>query len=188
MKFYADTNRSFRQFQIGDMVYLKLQPFAQTSVAHRSCAKLTFKYFGPFKIVDKTGSTAYKLLLPELAVIHPVFHVSQLKQHIPNFAPVFTELPPAAFSEVVPPNPESILDHRLVRKGAITQVLIKWTGLPTEMSSWEDYNVIKTMFSHSSIWGPAGSSGGGTAGSSGVGTAMTMVAPEMEEENGGIGN
>jgi hypothetical protein len=90
------------------MVYLKLQPFAQTSVAHRSCAKLTFKYFGPFKIVDKTGSTAYKLLLPESAVIHPVFHVSQLKQHIPNFAPVFTELPPAAFSEVVPPNPESI--------------------------------------------------------------------------------
>lgn len=56
------------------------------------------------------------------------------------------------------------------------------------MSSWEDYNVIKTMFPHSSIWGPAGSSGGGTAGSSGVGTAMTMVAPEMEEENGGIGN
>lgn len=133
------------------MVYLKLQPFAQTLVAHRSCAKRTFKYFGSFKIVDKTGSTAYKLLLPELAVIHPVFHVSQLKQHIPNFAPVFTELPPAAFSEVLPPNPESILDRRLVKKGAsaVTQVLIKWTGLPTEMSSWEDYNVIKTMFPHS---------------------------------------
>jgi hypothetical protein len=45
-----------------------------------------------------------------------------------------------------------------VRKGssAITQVLIKWTGLPPEMSSWEDYNVLKSRFPNSAI-----SSGGG---------------------------
>lgn len=66
-------------------------------------AKLSFKYFGPFKIVDKLGSSDYKLLLPDTAAIHPVFHVSQLKQHTPNYAPMFSEIPLAAFSEDVVP-------------------------------------------------------------------------------------
>jgi hypothetical protein len=55
-----------------EWVYLKLQPFAQYSVTHRPCAKLPFKYIGPSKIIEKYGSAAYKLLLPELASIHLV--------------------------------------------------------------------------------------------------------------------
>lgn len=46
MKFYADKNRSFREFQVGDKVFLKLQSYAQALVVHRPCAKLAFKYFG----------------------------------------------------------------------------------------------------------------------------------------------
>jgi hypothetical protein len=72
MKYYADQNRSFRQYQEGDMVYVKLQPFAQSSVAHRPCAKLSFKYFGPFQILSRIGSAAYKLNMPKSAVVHPV--------------------------------------------------------------------------------------------------------------------
>jgi hypothetical protein len=73
MKLYADNNKTFLQFQIGEWVYLKPQPFAQSSVAHRPCAKLSFKYFGPFKNIEKYGHAAYKLLLPESAAIHLVF-------------------------------------------------------------------------------------------------------------------
>jgi hypothetical protein len=77
--------------------------------------------------------------------------------------PVFADIPPPASSEEVSPVPESILDRRLVRKGAaaVTQVLIKWQGVPTEMSSWEDYTVLRARFSSATIWGPDGTSEGG---------------------------
>jgi transposase InsO family protein len=44
MKEYADKNRTFRQFAVGDMVFLKLQPYIQSSVAPRASHKLLFKY------------------------------------------------------------------------------------------------------------------------------------------------
>jgi hypothetical protein len=45
IKNQADKHRSERQFVVGDQVYLKLQPYVQMSVAHRSCHKLSFRYF-----------------------------------------------------------------------------------------------------------------------------------------------
>jgi hypothetical protein len=115
-------------------------------------------------VVVKVGSAAYKLLLPESANIHPVFHVSQLKTHVPDYTPVFTELSPTVFPENVTPNPKRILDRRLVKKGSttITQILIKWEGIPVEMVSWEDYTLLQSRFPNSSISGPTGASGGGT--------------------------
>lgn len=44
MKFQADKKRSDLQFQPGDQVLLKLQPYVQTSIAHRPYPKLAFKY------------------------------------------------------------------------------------------------------------------------------------------------
>lgn len=162
MKFYADQQRTFRQFAVGDKVFVKLQLFAQTSVAYyRPCAKLSFKFFGPFQVIEKIGSVAYRLQMPDTVAIHPVFHVSQLKEFVPDHTPVFTQLPPAAFSDNSPPVPEAILDRRLVRKGsaAVVQILIKWRGLPSSMSSWEDYTVLKERFPAAAIWGPDASQG-----------------------------
>lgn len=76
MKHQADKNRSERSFNIGDLVYVKLQPYIHSSVAKRACHKLSFKYFGPFPVLARFGQVAYKLLLPETSQIHPVFHVS----------------------------------------------------------------------------------------------------------------
>lgn len=79
MKSQADKKHSDHSFAVGDMVYLKLQPYVQSSLAPRSNQKLGFKYFGPFKISDKIGSVAYKLDLPPSSTIHLVFHVSLLR-------------------------------------------------------------------------------------------------------------
>jgi hypothetical protein len=84
MKLRADRLRTDRQFQVGDMVLLKLQSYVQQSVISRPCPKLAFKFFGPYKIMERVGAMAYHLELPVLAQVHPVFHVSQLKPFIPD--------------------------------------------------------------------------------------------------------
>ena len=55
MKFQADKKRSFRSFNVGDSVYVKIQPYVQTSLAMRSSNKHSFRFFGPFKIEARIG-------------------------------------------------------------------------------------------------------------------------------------
>jgi ribosomal protein L21E len=86
MKHQADSKRSFRQFSVGDSVYLKIQPYIQTSLSSRS-----------FTIVDRIGRTAYKLALPPTSSIHDVFHVSQLKHALSPKYKVNPELPDTTF-------------------------------------------------------------------------------------------
>jgi hypothetical protein len=53
MKTQADNKRSEHEFSIGDMVYMKLQPYIQSSVMPRVNQKLSFKFFGPFQIMER---------------------------------------------------------------------------------------------------------------------------------------
>ena len=76
MKTQADKSRSEHQFAVGDWVYLRLQPYVQTSLAPCANQKLAFKFFGPFQVIARVGDVAYKLKLSEDLAIHPVFHVS----------------------------------------------------------------------------------------------------------------
>jgi hypothetical protein len=80
MKHQANEGHFKRQFEVGDLVVLKLQPYIQSSLAPRDNQNLAFKFFAPFPILQKIGSVAYKLDLPPSAMIHPIFHVSQLKK------------------------------------------------------------------------------------------------------------
>jgi hypothetical protein len=67
-------------FEVGDFVYLKVSPIR--GLRHfKVRGKLTPKYIGPFKIMEKRGEVAYQLeLSPQLSDVHDVFCVSQLKK------------------------------------------------------------------------------------------------------------
>lgn len=82
MKSQADSKRTDRVFAVGDWVFMKLQPYVQQSVMTRANQKLAFKFYGPFQILQRVGSVAYKLQLPATSLIHPVVHVSQLKKAV----------------------------------------------------------------------------------------------------------
>jgi hypothetical protein len=121
----ADKNRIEREFNVGEQVLLKLQPYAQSIVANRPCAKLAFKFFGPFAVEQRIGKVAYQLILPPESCIHPLFHVSQLKPFTPDYTPVFSDLPRAPDLTTGNKLPVAILERRMVKKGHHAVVQIK---------------------------------------------------------------
>ena len=85
MKQQAYQHRSERSFEEGDWVFLRLQPYKQMSLKQlNKDNKLSPKYYGPYKVLQKIGSMAYKLELPATSWVHLVFHVSCLKKVIGN--------------------------------------------------------------------------------------------------------
>ncbi|GJZ88120.1 putative reverse transcriptase domain-containing protein [Tanacetum coccineum] len=73
-KSYADLKRKPMEFQVGDKVMLKVSPWK--GVVHfGKRGKINPRYVGPFKVLEKVGSVAYKLALPEeLSRVHNTFH------------------------------------------------------------------------------------------------------------------
>jgi hypothetical protein len=164
MKTNADKHRTERKFQVGEAVLLRLQPYAQTSVVNRPFPKLSYKYFGPYTVLERIGKVAYRLELPAGSKIHNVFHVSQLKDCRADYTPMFTDLPTLPALDCVDTAPEAILDRRMKKKGnrTIVQVLLKWKNLPEETATWEDWDTLKASFPDVLSWGQASSSPGGS--------------------------
>ncbi|GJW77756.1 putative reverse transcriptase domain-containing protein [Tanacetum coccineum] len=79
-KSYANLKRKPMEFQVGDRVMIKVSPWK--GVVHfGKQGKLNPRYVEPFKVLEKVGSVAYKLELPqELSRVHNTFHVSNLKK------------------------------------------------------------------------------------------------------------
>ena len=93
MKQQTDQHRSERSFDVGDWVFLQLQPYKQMSLKQaKKDNKLSPTYYGPYKVLQKIGTMAYKLELPAVSRVHPVFHVSCLKKVIGDKLPIQTIL------------------------------------------------------------------------------------------------
>lgn len=174
----VDQHRTERSFEVGDVVHLKHPPYAQSSVANRPCAKLAYKYFGPFTVIDKIGKLAYKLELPADSKIHPVFHVSQLMPFTPNYTPVFSELPRPPDLAGHDDEPVEILERRMVKRGnsTLVQVKVRWRYDETA-TTWEDYDTLRRRFPQAPEWDapPADDS-------------EQQAAPEDGAHSEGVGN
>jgi hypothetical protein len=79
-KSYADNRRRELIFEVWDFIYLKVSPMRGMR-RFKVKGKLSPRYIGPFKILERKGKVAYQLELPNsLMDVHDVFHVSQLKK------------------------------------------------------------------------------------------------------------
>nr|GFB45833.1 putative reverse transcriptase domain-containing protein [Tanacetum cinerariifolium] len=79
-KSYADLRRKSMEFEVEDMVMLKVSPWKRVV---RFCKRgnLNPRYVRPFKVLAKVGKVSYRLELPqELSRVLHTFHVSNLKK------------------------------------------------------------------------------------------------------------
>lgn len=76
-KKFADKNRRPAEYQVGDLVLVKLHLLQKTgSQLHKGLLRC---YEGPFRIIKRVEKVAYKLELPPKFKYHLVFHVSMLE-------------------------------------------------------------------------------------------------------------
>ncbi|GKB54698.1 putative reverse transcriptase domain-containing protein [Tanacetum coccineum] len=79
-KSYADRRHKALEFEDEDKVMLKVLPWKGV-IRFGKRGKLNPRYIGPFKILAKVGTLAYRLeLLEQLSRVHSTFHVSNLKK------------------------------------------------------------------------------------------------------------
>lgn len=132
-RFQADKKRRDKQYEVDDQVCLSTKYLS----SRRPCRKLDYKRIGPFKIIEKIGSVAYKLELPPKYQVHNVFHVSLLSDFEQNPFPSRLEPPPPP--EEIDGDEEFIVDSILDDKkiGRKQYYLVHWLGYPMSYATWE---------------------------------------------------
>ncbi|XP_052172279.1 uncharacterized protein LOC127788208 [Diospyros lotus] len=112
--------------------------------------KLSLRYVGPFEILKRVGSLAYKLALPpQLAGVHNVFHVSMLRkyvsdpQHIINYQTIGIG-EDVACEEF----PVSILEQKekVLRNQTIPFVKVQWQRHPPDEAIWDHEDEMQHLF------------------------------------------
>ena len=94
IKQQEDQHCSEKSFEVGDWIFLRLQPYKQISLKQANKDnKLSPKYYGPYKVLQNIGTMENKLELLTSSWVHPIFHVSCLKKAIGENIPVQTIFP-----------------------------------------------------------------------------------------------
>ena len=148
MKTTADLSRRFVEFQVGDLVFLKLRPYRQKSLAARKNEKLAARFYCPFRVLARVGQVAYRLELSASAHIHPMFHVSQLQAAVGS-AHSSPTIPPSLTADLeFQVEPEQLLDVRYadMPEGRQLKVVLKWKNLPLFKATWERFETICAQF------------------------------------------
>jgi hypothetical protein len=144
---YANKRRRPLEFKARNHVYLRVSPMKGVK-RFGVKEKLAPLYIRLFPILEKCGSVAYKLDLPQsLAGVHDIFHVSQLKKCLK--APMDIVLP-----EVTPleadlsylKHPIKVLDQKdhVTRRKTIKFFKIQWSNHSEEDATSESEDFLRS--------------------------------------------
>ena len=115
-------------------------PYKQQSTTYKSSNKLSPRFFGPYKILERLGKVAYRLDLLAKSAIHPVFYVSCLKAKLGNHNISIPMRPSVNSQGILTLELVVVLQTRShqLRRRTITQLLIQWHRVLLEDATWED--------------------------------------------------
>ncbi|GJS73783.1 putative reverse transcriptase domain-containing protein [Tanacetum coccineum] len=150
-KSYADRKRRLTEFEVGDKVMLKVSPWKGV-IRFGKRGKLSPRFVGPFKVIERIGPVAYKLELPDkLRGIHNTFHVSNLKRCFVN-------------DDVVIPLEEVQLDSKLhfieepaeivdrevkrLKQSRIPIIKVRWNSRRGPEFTWEREDFFRSKYPH----------------------------------------
>ena len=139
-KSYTDRRRRPLEFEVGDHVFLKVMPKRGVFWFGKR-GKLALRFIGPFEILERVGTIAYRLVLPlSLSGVHEVFHVSMLRKYTPDQAHVVDwggiDI---ETDETFEEGPMRIRDSRdqVLRRKTVWLVKVLWQHRGVEKVTWE---------------------------------------------------
>ncbi|GJU79363.1 putative reverse transcriptase domain-containing protein [Tanacetum coccineum] len=145
-KSYADRRRKPLEFEVGDKVMLKVSPWKGV-IRFGKRGKLNPRYIGPFRIIAKVGTLAYRLELPEqLSRVHSTFHVSNLKKCFVD-EPLAIPLDEIQIDDKLHfiEEPVEIMDREVKRlkQSRIPIVKVRWNSRRGPEFTWEREDQMK---------------------------------------------
>ncbi|GFS42479.1 hypothetical protein Acr_00g0080050 [Actinidia rufa] len=112
--------------------------------------KLKPRYIGPFEVLQRIGTVAYRIALPpELSHVHDVFHVSMLRKYVHDPTHVIHHYPLNMREDLsYVETPIEIIDRRdqVLRNKVIPLVRVVWRNHSYEESTWEREDEIRERY------------------------------------------
>ncbi|GKC36090.1 putative reverse transcriptase domain-containing protein [Tanacetum coccineum] len=147
----ADRRHKPLEFQVGDKVMLKVSPWKGV-IRFGKRGKLNPPYIGPFKILTKVGTVAYRLELPEkLSRVHSTFHVSNLKKCV-SYEPLAILLDEIQIDDKLNfiEEPVEIMDQEVkqLKQSRILNVKVHWNSKRGPEFTWERKDQMKKKYHH----------------------------------------
>ncbi|GKC25200.1 putative reverse transcriptase domain-containing protein, partial [Tanacetum coccineum] len=150
-KSYTDRRRKPLEFEVGDKVMLKVSPWKGV-IRFGKRGKLNPRYIGPFKILDRVGTLAYRLeILEKLSRVHSTFHVSNLKKCFVD-EPLAIPLDEIQIDDKLNfiEEPVEIIDQEVKRlkQSHIPIVKVYWNSRRGPEFTWEREDQMKKKYPH----------------------------------------